>query len=279
MGSVLVEAKRIEFDDAARENLQMNRGARTVEDEAEGRHVEIENPPTPGQLILDEFDAIHAKYYRRVYRQCFRMVRNQEDAEDLTQEVFLLLYRKAHTFRGEANFSTWLHRLTINTVLMKLRSHRRWRESVSSLDVVPGPDRDLNETATLASAIPAPPASTVEKISLDVALSQLSGGYREVFLLHDSEGYRHDEIAQILGISEGTSKSQLHKARFRLRKLVESGNIRRLKFAPAEVGTDEAESDVGCVPSTKVIPAGRRSGSIQHRKRISHKAHVHRAAA
>ncbi len=192
----------------------------------------VEIPPTPGELVLREFDALYEKHRRRVYRQCFRMVRNQDDAEDMTQEVFLLLFRKAHTFRGESNFTTWLHRLTINTVLMRLRSHRQWREKVSSLDVVLGPDREASESPTLASVLAAPPASTVDRIGLDTAIGQLSSGYRQVFLLHDEEGYRHDEIGKLLGISEGTSKSQLHKARFRLRKLMESGDLRSASFSP-----------------------------------------------
>src|SRR5579862_8783962 len=180
---------------------------------------------SPGAALLAEFDAIHEKYERRVYRQCLRMLRNQEDAEDLTQEVFLQLFRKAHTFRGEANFSTWLHRLTINTVLMRMRRNRRWRDVLTSMDAAPGMDQDSGDVLALVRSLPAPPRSTVDKISLDVAIGQLSSGYREVFLLHDAEGYRHDEIARMLGISEGTSKSQLHKARFRLRELIESVNL------------------------------------------------------
>jgi RNA polymerase sigma-70 factor, ECF subfamily len=193
---------------------------------------QTEIPPTPGELVLREFDALYAKYQRRVYRQCFRMVRNQDEAEDMTQEVFLLLFRKAHTFRGESNFTTWLHRLTVNTVLMRLRTNRRWRERVSSLDVVLGPAHDASENSTLASTLPAPPTSTVERIGLDTAIGQLSSGYRQIFLLHDEEGYRHDEIGRLLGISEGTSKSQLHKARSRLRKLIKSGSTRSESVSP-----------------------------------------------
>jgi RNA polymerase sigma-70 factor (ECF subfamily) len=148
------------------------------------------------------------------------MLGNPEDAEDLTQEVFLQLFRKAHTFRGEANFSTWLHRLTVNTVLMQLRRRRRWREAVTSLDVAPGAGEAVSDILTMVSALPAPATSTPDKITLDIAIAQLSSGYREIFLLHDLEGYRHDEIARLLGISEGTSKSQLHKARLRLRALI-----------------------------------------------------------
>jgi RNA polymerase sigma-70 factor (ECF subfamily) len=150
------------------------------------------------------------------------MLGNQADAEDLAQEVFLQLYRKADTFRGEASFSTWLYRLTVNTVLMQLRRQRRWRMSAISLDAPPGAHEGATEVVAAVSGLPTSLTSTVEKISLDAAIAQLPCGYKEIFLLHDLEGYRHDEIAKILGISEGTSKSQLHKARLRLRELLAS---------------------------------------------------------
>jgi RNA polymerase sigma-70 factor, ECF subfamily len=179
-----------------------------------------QGPPSPGEAVLQEFTPLYHKYVRRVYRQCYRMLGNHEDAEDLTQEVFLQLYRKAHTFRGEANFSTWLYRLTVNTVLMQLRRRRRWRDNVTTLDVQPGSDDAVSDVLTMASTPCASSTDVLGKISLDVAIAQLSSGYREIFLLHDQEGYRHDEIAQRLDISEGTSKSQLHKARNRLRTLM-----------------------------------------------------------
>ncbi|MGO8791962.1 MAG: RNA polymerase sigma factor [Terriglobia bacterium] len=179
-------------------------------------------PESPGEALLGEFDALYHTYRRRVYRQCFRMLANAEDAEDLTQEVFLQVFRKAHTFRGEANFSTWLHRLTVNTVLMRLRRHRRWREDVTSMDVAPGSDQEVSDVLTMMGALPAQSTSTLDRIGLDSAIAQLSSGYKEIFLLHDLEGYRHDEIGRLLGITEGTSKSQLHKARLRLRELIGS---------------------------------------------------------
>lgn len=183
-------------------------------------------PLTPGEALLREFDVLYDKYQRRVYRQCFRMLGNAEDAEDLAQEVFLQLFRKAHTFRGESSFSTWLHRLTVNTVLMRLRRHRRWREVVTSMDVAPGAHQEVSDVPTKVRALSAPATDTLDRISLDVAIAQLSSGYKEIFLLHDLEGYRHDEIAKLLGITEGTSKSQLHKARLRLRELIESAGGR-----------------------------------------------------
>jgi RNA polymerase sigma-70 factor (ECF subfamily) len=215
-------------------------------------------PLSPGAALLEEFDAIYQKYERRVYRQCFRMLRNQEDAEDLTQEVFLQLFRKAHTFRGEANFSTWLHRLTVNTVLMRLRRYRRWRDAVTSLDIAPGSEQDVGDVLTLVRALPAPPTSTVDKISLDIAMAQLSSGYREIFLLHDAEGYRHDEIAKMLGISEGTSKSQLHKARFKLRELIESSRSRSAAFHHEPTVRDRHKNDRPCARAGEPVSAERR---------------------
>jgi RNA polymerase sigma-70 factor (ECF subfamily) len=179
-------------------------------------------PESPGAALVKDFDALYQTYERRVYRQCFRMLGNPEDAEDLTQEVFLQLYRKAHTFRGDSSFSTWLHRLTINTVLMRLRRQRWWREAVTSLDAAPGSEGATRDPQKMANALPAPATSTLDHISLDVAIAQLSSGYQQVLLLHDLEGYQHDEIAQLLGINAGTSKSQLHKARLRVRGLLKS---------------------------------------------------------
>jgi len=204
-----------------------------------------EIPPSPGAVLREDFDVLYHTHERRVYRQCYRMLGNQDDAEDLTQEVFLQLYRKADTFRGEASFSTWLHRLTINTVLMQMRRYRRWRGAVSSLDSAPGTEEWTNDVPAAASVLPAPSTSPMDRISLDVAISRLSSGYKEIFLLHDQEGYRHDEIAKLLGISEGTSKSQLHKARLRLRNSLGSSESRgeAIDRAPAAVNKRKKPCD------------------------------------
>jgi RNA polymerase sigma-70 factor, ECF subfamily len=183
----------------------------------------------PGTALLKDFEVLYQKHRRRVYRQCYRMLRNQEDAEDMTQEVFLQLFRKVHTFRGEANFSTWLHRLTFNTVLMQLRRSRRWREAIASFDTLPASEERSSDTPSVMTVLAAPAGNALDRIGLDLAIAELSSGYQQIFLLHDLEGYRHDEIAKRLGISEGTSKSQLHKARLRLRSLLgsASGKSRR----------------------------------------------------
>jgi RNA polymerase sigma-70 factor (ECF subfamily) len=185
---------------------------------------------TRGSVSLKEFDALYRRHARRVYWHCYRMMKNPEDAEDLTQEVFLQLFRKINTFRGDANFSTWLHRLTVNAVLMRIRSHHWWRERVTSWDVGPGAREGLSDVFTMVSDIPAPELTTVDRIGLDIAIAQLPSGYKTIFLLHDWEGYRHDEIGRMLGITEGTSKSQLHKARMRLRELMQVVDGRTADF-------------------------------------------------
>ena len=180
------------------------------------QHLQASPPPLTA-LNLDE---IYRTYHRGVYRQCYRMVRNPSDAEDLTQEVFLRVFQKAHTFRGEARFSTWLHRLTFNLVLMELRKHYR-RPGVSlPLGGPSGPNDDSVGGTDLERTLPGCTPSIFERASLNQALAQLPPGYRSIFVLHDVEGYKHGEIARLRGISTGTVKSQLHKARYRLRELL-----------------------------------------------------------
>ena len=175
--------------------------------------------PIPTEL---QMDALFRTYRRRVYKQCFRMLRNEADAEDLTQEVFLRLLQKAHTFRGESRFSTWLHRLTRNLVLMELRKQRR-RPTLALYASSPAEGgEDHAADHELEKLVPARASGIMDRVSLNLALAQLPAGYRQVFALHDEEGYGHLEIARFLGVSPGTSKSQLHKARFRLRALIQN---------------------------------------------------------
>jgi RNA polymerase sigma-70 factor (ECF subfamily) len=162
---------------------------------------------------MSGFEDLYKKHYRRVYSICLRMTGNMAEAEDLTQDVFLQLHRKLKSFRGEAAFTTWLHRLTVNHVLMHFRK-RRVRSEVGT-DDGEMPDQ-IDPVTVKPEAMP-----IVDQISLDVAVAKLPPGYRKVFVLHDVEGYEHEEIARLLGCSSGTSKSQLHKARLRLRKLLQ----------------------------------------------------------
>ena len=163
------------------------------------------------------FEYLYRLHSRRVYAVCLRMVGDTTEAEDLTQEAFLLLFRKIHTFRGESAFSTWLHRLAVNVVLMSLRKKSL---PAVSVELTPGPD---DETGSPSIDIGAPDLSlegSIDRINLERCLEQLPVGYRTIFVLHDVHGYEHHEIAEILGRSVGDSKSQLHKARTRLRELL-----------------------------------------------------------
>jgi RNA polymerase sigma-70 factor (ECF subfamily) len=162
---------------------------------------------------MSGFEDLYSTHYRRVYSICLRMTGSVAEAEDLTQEVFIQLHRKLGSFRGEAAFTTWLHRLTVNQVLM----HFRKRSVRSELTTDDGEMPDSIDPETInPEAMP-----IVDRIGLEIAISQLPPGYRAVFVLHDVEGYEHEEIAKILGCSAGTSKSQLHKARLKLRRLLQ----------------------------------------------------------
>ena len=159
---------------------------------------------------LTAFEELYRRNRRRVYSLCLRMTRNVSEAEDLTQDVFVQLFRKLNSFRGESSFATWLHRLTVNEVLMHFRKSVVRRERTTDDGTLP--------TDALSATYRATPLSQLDRASLDEAIAQLSPGYRAVFILHDVEGYEHNEISQILGCAVGTSKSQLHKARMKLRE-------------------------------------------------------------
>ncbi len=162
------------------------------------------------------FQALYDKHKRRVYSLCLRMTSNTAEAEDLTQEAFLQLYRKIGTFRGESAFSTWLHRLSVNVVLMHLRKKSL---PVVSLEETTQPgEEDTPKKDFGAEDIAL--AGSLDRLQLQKAVDDLPPGYRTIFVLHDVEGYEHNEIAEIVGCSIGNSKSQLHKARMKLRDLL-----------------------------------------------------------
>ena len=164
------------------------------------------------------FEFLYQLHSRRVYALCLRMVGNPADAEDLLQEAFLQLFRKIGTFRGESAFSTWLHRMTVNVVLMRLRKKSLPTDSLEET-LEPdaentGPKRDVGAPDLRLSG-------AVDRVNLERSIEKLPPGYRTVFVLHDVQGYEHNEIAGIMGCSVGNSKSQLHKARTRLRELLQ----------------------------------------------------------
>lgn len=161
---------------------------------------------------LAAFELIYERYHRRTYSLCLRMTNSQTEAEDLTQEVFIQLFRKIGSFRGDSAFSTWLHRLTVNQVLMHFRRRSVKNERTSE-------DGEMPEQVVHGSANPNR-MQVVDRIALKNAIAELPKGYRNVFILHDIEGFEHEEVARRMGISVGTSKSQLHKARLKLRGLL-----------------------------------------------------------
>jgi RNA polymerase sigma-70 factor, ECF subfamily len=163
---------------------------------------------------MEAFEEIYRLHQRLVYGLCLRMTQNVAEAEDLTQEVFITLFRKVGGFRGEAAFTTWLHRLTVNQVLMHFRKRRARKEEQSEGD---SEEENARERLSSAQTIP-----LIDRLALDRALAQLPPGYRAAFILHDIEGYEHEEVARMLGCAIGTSKSQLHKARTKLRKILRS---------------------------------------------------------
>jgi len=193
---------------------------------------EIETAPLSDQALasaagrgdIGAFELLYERHNRRVYSLCLRMTQNTAEAEDLAQEAFIQLFRKIGSFRGDSAFTTWLHRLTVNQVLMHFRKkrvklERTTEEGETPVQIVRGtenPDR----------------MPVLDRIGLDSALKQLPPGYRSVFVLHDIEGHEHEEIAKILGVAVGTSKSQLHKARMKLRRLLKS---QTLETSPASL--------------------------------------------
>ena len=164
------------------------------------------------------FEFLYQLHGRRVYALCLRMVGNPADAEDLMQEAFLQLFRKIGTFRGESAFSTWLHRMTVNVVLMRLRKKSL---PTDSLEETMEPDAENSGPKRDVGAPDLRLSGAVDRVNLERSIEQLPPGYRTVFVLHDVQGYEHNEIADIMGCSVGNSKSQLHKARTRLRELLQ----------------------------------------------------------
>src|SRR6202158_488491 len=168
------------------------------------------------------FEALYNLHKRRVYSLCLRMTANTAAAEDLTQEAFLQLFRKIGTFRGESAFSTWLHRMAVNVVLMQLRK--------KGLPVVPleetmetEEDSRRKETGADDPRV----AGSIDRMQLERSIASLPPGYRMIFLLHDVEGYEHNEIAEMVGCSIGNSKSQLHKARMKLREILKTSRAEK----------------------------------------------------
>jgi RNA polymerase sigma-70 factor (ECF subfamily) len=158
------------------------------------------------------FEELYQQHSTRLFNLAWRMCGTRTDAEDLLQEIFLLAYRKLPDFRGDSSVGTWLYRLAMNRCLDHLKSRQtRANGATTALDE--------NQT-TMPVSTRSRGDGEINKLDLERAIARLPEGARAAFILHDVEGFQHHEVAAILGISEGTSKSQVHKARLRLRALL-----------------------------------------------------------
>ena len=210
----------------------------------------------------EAFAALFDTHKRRVYSLCLQMTGDVTEAEDLTQDAFIQVFRKLNTFRGDAAFSTWLYRVALNTVLMKLR---RRRPRQISLDEPIGVNSNSSFVPREYGRKDPHLQGAVDRISLLRAIKELPDGYRTIFVLHDVEGYDHREIAQMLRCSTGNSKSQLHKARLKIRELLltakslasQTGSNARINRAATVAMTREMELEFSRPTSrTPTVPQG-----------------------
>lgn len=155
------------------------------------------------------FERLYHQHATRVFSLCVRMVNDRTRAEELTQDVFVRAWEKLHLFRGESAFGTWLHRMTVNVVLNDRKSEGRQRARFG------GGEDDEGDGIESLSARPHAPG---DRMDLEQAIAKLPKGARRVFTLHDVEGYKHEEIAEMLGVTTGATKAQLHRARLLLRQ-------------------------------------------------------------
>jgi len=160
----------------------------------------------------EAFEEIHRRYRRFVYNVALRMTGNAADAEDLTQDSFVSVLRSVRAFRGEAAFATWLYRLAVNQVRMHFRRKRARPVEATS-------DEGVRERASVPARREGTPHA-VERIAIERAVGALPNGYRAAFILHDVEGFEHEEIGRMLGCNAVTSRSQLHRARAKLREML-----------------------------------------------------------
>ncbi len=156
---------------------------------------------------------LYETYNRKIFATCLKILKNPDEAEDLTQDIFIQLFRKIGLFKGDSKLSTWIHRVTVNHALMQIR--RRKQVDIQSLE----PDED-GEAMQISDGENPLRMRVEDRLWLEQAVGQLAPGYKKVVVLHDIEGFEHEEIARLLNVSVGTSKSQLHKARLKLRGLL-----------------------------------------------------------
>jgi len=195
----------------------MSNMAKLIAKQTESNLTEAEAIRQAKDGVAAAFEYLYKAHCRRVYSLCLRMIKNPAEAEDLTQQAFLQLFRKISTFRGESDFSTWLHRVTVNIVLMHLRRKKPTEILAEAFERCTSNGESSSEHGSSDTSM----FGAIERLNLMRAIRKLPSGYKQVFLLHDVIGYEHSEIAGLLGCSTGCSKSQLHKARKRLRCLLQ----------------------------------------------------------
>lgn len=161
---------------------------------------------------VQAFERLYRAHVSRIYALALRMTADPDRAEDLTQDAFVRAWDRLSTFRGDSAFGTWLHRLAVRVVLGDRRSRGRHAEEALEEDRLDRPPRELRTA----------PARSGTTVDLERAVAALPPGARSVLVLHDIEGYRHREIAELLGVTEGTSKAQLFRARRLLREALDS---------------------------------------------------------
>ncbi len=175
---------------------------------------------------------------RRVYSICLRMTNNTAQAEDLTQDAFLQVFRKLSTFKGNSALSTWLYRIAVNTVLMHFR-----KKALKQVSLDEPSSHDAKQVRREYGSRDGRLSGSVDRITLTRAIKDLPAGYRKIFLLHEVEGYEHQEIAKMLDCSVGNSKSQLHKAKLRIREfLSQTGRTRRSGWKTQNAGVENSPS-------------------------------------
>ncbi|MCX6543089.1 MAG: RNA polymerase sigma factor [Acidobacteria bacterium] len=168
-----------------------------------------------GEMVA--FEELYRRHSGRLYTVACRITGSAADAEDLLQDVFLQAFRRIDSYRGEAALGTWLYRMAVNACLDHLRSRKgRERKVTDFID-------DVESLEPVASPSWRPDRA-LDRIDLESAISRLPPSYRAAFVLHDVQGHEHHEVADMLGIAEGTSKSLLHKARLRLRAYLRGGS-------------------------------------------------------
>jgi RNA polymerase sigma-70 factor (ECF subfamily) len=199
----------------------------------------------------EAFAALFEAHKQRIYAICLRMTNNVAEAEDLTQDAFIHVFRKLSTFRGDSAFSTWLYRIAVNTVLMHFRK-KSGRQI--SLDQPANNNDDVRVPKREYGRVDERLDGCIDRLALVRAMKELPRGYRMIFLLHEVEGLEHKEIAKLLHCSIGNSKSQLHKAKLRMRELLATRTVSR----PASSKTRKAEAEASETPVATAMAAYQR---------------------